>query len=325
LPAARQLNRRCECVRITDDAIPDPAVEALRQRLRIFVKPALVLMTGSGDVLHCNYARLYPGYDAQGREMPGWSESLLSLEDLLDLVNRVEARRRAEEKTIRALQERRDAGASVALAQIQAGRGRPERARALLEGVLQAAEDRPAREALADLLAETGNVRRAREEYGRLIRRHPADERLERWRHDAARLYLIEVTERGGADGATDPQVAAGLTTLRELAHSVEDEELAISSRLALARAAQALGDGAAVTRELAWLAPRTGPGETCRPPWTARLVLQLVELELQTGAARKHAERHGWQLVRTFPDSPEAQITKHGMLGCGLLIAAPR
>jgi len=288
----------------------DPAVEALRQRVRFRVKPVLVFMTGSGDILHRQYARLYPGYDFRGREMAGWSESLLSLEELLDLLDHVEARRQDEEKTIHALRERHDAAASVTLARFQASRGRPRCARVLLESVLEAGADLPARVALADLLAETGDTRQARLEFERLILRHPADERFDHWRHQAARLCLRDVVERRVVDPVNDPQLAAARTTLRELAHSVEDEELAIRSRLVLARAARDLDDAAAFTRELTWLAARTGPGRTCRPPWTARLLLQLIELE-----SGEDAESHAWKLVRTFPDSLEAQITKHGML----------
>ena len=60
---------------------------------------------------------------------------------------------------------------------------------------------------------------------------------------------------------------------------------------------------------ELAWLGPRTGPGERCRKPWTAALLMQLIDLEFSSdGKSLAPAERHAWQLVRTFPDSPAAR-----------------
>jgi len=303
-------------VRVADQDTSDPEAEAVRKRLQLRVGPALVFMTGAGDILHRQYARLYPAYDAMGQEMPDWPESLLTIAELLDLVGSLETRRDADESVRRSLQELPSAENAVALAQIEVSRGWPDRAEALLTGALRAGEDVHAREALTSLLAETGRTGRAREEYERLVQRNPLDERHVRWSQEAALLRLQEIMGQGRGDPAVDRQIAPTRKALDQIARSTADPELVLRIRLALARAAHDLDDDATFARELAWLAAHTGPDETCRQPWSAGLLLELINLEFSDDdKSLLNAYRHGWQLIRTFPDSPEAQIIKHGRL----------
>ena len=303
----------------------------LRERMPLAVLPALVFLNGAGDVLHRQYARLYPAYDATARALPGWSESLMGLEDLLALVTQVERAMQTEAVRIRTLEERSDADARVSLADIHAGRCQPERARGLLDSVLAEGEHEGASDALAALDAGARRPRRAAEIYERLLGRHPDHQSAERWRHVAARIELeellreLEMQRRDDSASATDERLASARRALRRLAHATENPELAIEGRLSLADAAHALGDDEALKIELVWLADRLGCEETCRAPWTGPRLLHLIELEECGGEVQRgHAHAHLRQLMHTFPDSSEAQRAKHGMLGGPIRVGGP-
>jgi Tfp pilus assembly protein PilF len=302
-------------VRITPAESQRPGVQAFRQRALIRVDPVLLLMTPEGDILHRQYTRLYPAYDAQGGAFPDWPETLLTAEDLLALVRRVAAERTQREEEVRRLQETEGAAAAIALASIYRSRGRPERARDALRALLDSEPSVEAREALADLLDAMGSPDEARAEYEALLRSDAGHERADQWRYDVERLRL---TTGWAAAPATASDADDPVAVLRRLAETVSDEELAARIQLTLVKAARIRGKEDDFRAGLAWLAERVGTEENVDvPKWTAPTLYLLLEVELMAGRAwRRRAEASGWQLVRTWPESTEAQLAKHGMLG---------
>ena len=284
------------------------------------MKPALVFATAGGDVIHCQYARLYPAYQPNGRELPSWSEELIGLEELFDLVRAAETRARAQEERMRAMEQRSDAS-RVALAGILAERCRWREARSLLEQELATGEDVSALHALAGLHARGGRTREAVAAYERLIRAHGSDGRANLWRYQAARLRLDADARRRVAGAEAAAETVAARKILGTLSGLAEDPGLALRARLTLTRAALEAEDSDESARQLAWLAAHTAAEAL---PWTADLLLEVMELESRAERAQRAAE-YGWRLVRNFPNSVEAQVAKHGMLGGGLIVAGPR
>lgn len=317
------------CVRIDASDPPAPAVRELQQRMIFAVRPALALLAPDGDVLHVQYARLYPAYHFNGVEMSSWSEALWTSKDILALVDRVEARRKVEDARLEALARESGAAALVERATILAGRARPERARALFERALEQGMSVEAAEPLAALHAKRTRPDDARALYARLLAHAPEHPRAESWQHQAARLLALQVDRAQAAAGAepdaVDPTYAAALADLRRLAKRARDPAVRIQSALSLGRVAYATAERAALSRLLEPLAAKLDPNGDCPAHWTPAMLLELSDLELVSGGRfEARATAHAWMLSRCFPDSVEAQRIKHGMLD-GNIRTAPR
>jgi hypothetical protein len=296
-------------------------VRTLRQRALLHVDPVLLLMTGTGDILHRQYTRLYPAYDARGGAFPDWAEALFTLEDLIALVVRVERDRPARDADLERLRESEGGAAAIGLAAAYRERGWPERAAEVLRSVLRTGDDVAAREALAELLEATGSTDEARAEFETLSAAHPDDDRVPRWRFEALRLRLesgwaTPPTAEPGSSDAEDPVVI-----LQGWSEAESDDELHARIHLTIAKAARVRGDEDAFAEALDALARHVGTEEDAVPPaWSAPVLLSLLEVELMAGSSwRRRAAEHGWHLMRRFPDSIEAQLAKHGMLGATL------
>ncbi|MCP5069517.1 MAG: hypothetical protein GY946_23360 [bacterium] len=303
-------------MRINTNDPPDAAVTALGKRFPFVMEPALLLLNGNGDILHVQYARLYPAFHINGVERSDWGEALLTVRELLALVDRVAREHETQNKRTVELLKREDPAAALALARIHVDRVRRESALAVLEGALKSAPDLDVREALADLCVIMGRTQRAQTEYERLLVQHPEHTRAPHWGYALARLVVEEAIDKGDVDRFADSRVAAARATLTSIGGNSANEPLALRSRLVLARVARSMGDVTGLKAHLDWLGARTGAQETCRSPWSPRMMMVLIGLECGAGPAfRAKSRDHMWQLVRTFPDSKQTQRAKHGML----------
>ena len=302
------------CVRVNYDEPMGPAVAALHARLRFAVKPALAFLTPAGDVVHVQYARLYPAFHVNAVEMSDWSEALLTMEDLLRLVDTAEARAAEQAATLARLEGRTDAPSVLARARLLAARARPLEAQRALEALLVEAPHVEAGEALAALHAEHARHARAAATYERLLAGHPEHPRAPRWRVESAEQRVLDVLGASREEAGAAAKPVARLTTL---VTTIEDEGLAIRARLVLGLAARLAGNQVALDAQLAWLRARLGTAPTVRPVWTPAMLMRFHELALgMTPASQVEAREIVWKLVRTYPDSVETQKAKHGMLG---------
>jgi len=309
-----RLFERAECVRIRPGPQAAGGDAGLARRLHVPVQPAFLFLDGDTNVIHRQYAKLYPAYLPSGAAMDTWPEALLGLDDLLALVGHVETLRRTQEAQIASLREVQTTEARVELARLLRERGRPEDARAVLEKALVAGEDAGLRAELALLEEEVGRFDAAHGHVEALLRSRPDAPDAPGWRLTSARLRLEQVIQDGAPRLAPSPEQAAALAEVRKLAASEAPAALVVGARLLLARAAQIWkGD---LEEHLRWLGPRTGDGERAAPGWSPLMLRQLVEMEQgQDVALRQEAARHARQLVATFPDSVDAQRIKHGSL----------
>ena len=315
-------------MRINANDPPDAAVQELERRLRTKVRPALLLLTPEGDVLHVQYARLYPAYHFNAVEMSGWSEVLWTSKDVLALVERVETQRTQDDARLAALAAQDTPEALVEHARMLAARARPARARALLERAIEAKPSVEAHELLAELHVTGGRAADARAAFRALLALAPSDPRADDWRLRAARLLVLQVdrAEAATRKGSQDEEYAEAMRVVRQLAKNAEDPAIRIRSQLTLGRVWHAVGDHEALGRQLAGI---EAPGEgdvACPERWTPAMLIELADLELMVGGRfAQRATAHAWLVTRCFPDSVEAQRVKHGMLDGNIRITEPR
>lgn len=304
-------------MRIDDTASADAAVQELRSRFTFRVKPALALLTPEGDVVHVQYARLYPAYHFNGVEMSSWTERLWTSREILAMVERAEVQDRRERNRLAALAGKDDAAAGLEHASILLRRARPARAEAILDALVARSEGPEAGELRAGLLSGRERRAEARAAYRALLERFPAHARAAHWRFTVARSVALEVERTGRREGAPhDPELAAALEALHALADDGSRPMLQLRSRVALARHASATEATESLERHMDWITARLRLDDICDDTWSPALLMEIVDVGMLAGAAYQTPSRGITEAVlRCWPDSIEAQQIKHGRL----------
>jgi len=288
---------------ILDEATDDAASRALHD-MDLLLTPAVVVLSPAGDILRRQYAELYPAFDEAGVVVPGAGIGQLSVEALLAVVDRA----LATEARARELGTQDTTAARVALAAIRSEQGRTKESLAVLTEAWRRARSPVVGAALAPVLVTAARGVEAAAIYETLLTSWPKHADQETWRYEAARLRLE------ANDPASAPEARRQIEALASGAKSLR---VRLRSRLSLAERLRIEGDEAGADKLLKGLDAQAGAGERAPAAWTARMLFRLGGVEARPDAVMiARAERHVRMLMRTFPESFEAQQVKHAMLG---------
>ncbi len=297
-----------------DDKLDDVSHRALRG-LGLLLLPAVAVLSPEGDVIHRQYAGLYPVFVEKGDLLEGDWAPPLTAKGMLAIVRSAVERHAAVVRLAESRPAGKDAAQQLERAAALVELGRTAKSIALLESVCADKAQVEAGALLAWLLVKASRQADAAARYEALLADHPKHADAGTWGYEAAHLRLAALPPGPGEQRAAADLVIAKLETLYKTARS---ESVRLRSALSLAERFALEGDEKRLQARLAWLAEQAGTAERAPAVWTARMLFRLASLEMRPGAPAllERSERHYRMLLTGHPDSFEAQQVKHGVIG---------
>jgi hypothetical protein len=287
---------------------PTREASALLARLVRYTLPCLLVVSPDGDILHRQFAGLYPVYEVDlSPRTPIGLEPLFDVERVVELVDVAVGRGEREARRLEALRADADAVGWVEAAELLEARGRVEDA--AREAARAAATPLAASAALraAQLLDRVGQQSMAQSVLVTALGRSPAlPER------DRMALWLDRVDGLPARPSATSP--VPTLADVLASAQERQDASLVLALRVRKAVGAHVRGDRQGLPDELAW-----ARANLASLPTDARDgVPVLEEMLLLADAAQQPLVRVELLqvLMERYPEHPAAQAPKHCTLG---------
>jgi hypothetical protein len=314
-PEARVLARRYVPYRIDLD---DPDLDAWERRLLVWQRvrwaPRLLALTAHGEVVIDDFGSMLPPMTVDGRPMAGTEDQIPALDRILAVLERAGAADPVQQERLEQLRSRLEQGedgAAVALGTLLEQRMRIDEARTVYETELARGDRADVALRLVDLLERDGHAAEALTALNELVRRHPEHPQALTWRVRAFLMQPVAIA------GEARPARMARLRALVREAAETGDDIAEARARIALGAEEAADGQREAALRHLRWFHDGARANG-----WSARMLLDLALLASAVDRPDVGVE-YLEAVLRKYPEAPEADIVKHGMLGVMRIRAA--